>query len=339
MNPKQHGATLWRRLILSGLCAATAYLPVSAQTATPSSDSAPAADEEVVQLSPFNVSSSSDDRYRAGDAISAVRVRSALIDTPSSISVVTREMMNDLAPNRVFDVARYVAGVQEGRGIQFQDRLIIRGFETQNGARTVDNFLQPGDADNIEEAVIDRIEVTKGPNAILSPAGAPGGALNVITKSPLYKKQGLLTAQVGMFDSQKATLDVGGPLSEGSAFAYRLVGSGQYTRRYWDEDSKLKNLAFAPMMSWRVNDKSLLTVKLIMAEHWIHREPLLILDPSTTSTSGDPKLLPGIDPSGNNGIQPWSHVGTESTDVFVVYTSSFGDHWNLRAAGNRRRYH
>src|SRR5688572_888366 len=145
MNPTRFGATLLRRLILPGLCAATACLTVSAQTATPPSDSAPAADDEIVQLSPFDVSSSSDDRYRAGDAISAVRVRSALIDTPSSISVVTREMMNDLAPNRVFDVARYVAGVQEGRGIQFQDRLIIRGFETQNGARTVDNFLQSAD--------------------------------------------------------------------------------------------------------------------------------------------------------------------------------------------------
>ena len=134
------------------------------------------------------------------------RVRSALIDTPSTISVITRDMMNDLAPNRVFDVTRYIAGVQEGRGIQFQDRMIIRGFETQNGARTVDNFLQSADADNIEESVIDRIEVTKGPNAILSPAGAPGGSLNIITKSPVYREQRSLTAQVGLFDAVRLKL-------------------------------------------------------------------------------------------------------------------------------------
>ena len=70
------------------------------------------------------------DRYHANDAVSAVRIRAALIDTPSSISVITREMMDDLAPNRVFDVTRYIAGVQEGRGLNFQDRQIIRGFET-----------------------------------------------------------------------------------------------------------------------------------------------------------------------------------------------------------------
>ena len=41
------------------------------------------------------------------------------------------------------------------------------------------------DADNVEESIIDRIEVTKGPNAILSPAGAPGGALNIIRQQQL----------------------------------------------------------------------------------------------------------------------------------------------------------
>src|ERR1700712_4620295 len=69
--------------------------------------------------------------------------------------------------------------------------MIIRGFETQGGARTVDNFLQSADADNVDESIIDRIEVTKGPNAILSPAGAPGGSLNIIKKSPTLPRRKL----------------------------------------------------------------------------------------------------------------------------------------------------
>jgi iron complex outermembrane recepter protein len=311
--------------------------PLSAQTPA---QAAPApAKEEVIVLSPFTVSAEAADRYRAADAISAVRVRAALIDTPSSISVITRDMMDDLAPNRVFDVTKYIAGVQEGRGIQFQDRMIIRGFETQGGARTVDNFLQSADADNVEEAVIDRIEVTKGPNAILSPAGAPGGSLNVITKSPTWQQQRSVTAQVGLYDSQKAVVDMGGALSAGSPFAYRFVASGQDTVRYWDNDNTMNSWAIAPMFSWRINNTSLLTLKWISAEHWIFREPLFILSPDTTATSGDPKLLPGIDPSGNNGMQPWSHVGTKSNDLFAVYTTSFSDNLNLRVAGNGRRYH
>lgn len=314
---------------LALLACVLSALPLAAQNPPPS---------EVVELSPFVVSADPADRYRAADAISAVRVRAQLIDTPSTISVITRDMMDDLAPNRVFDAVRYVAGVQEGRGIQFQDRMIIRGFETQNGARTVDNFLQSADADNIEEAIIDRIEVTKGPNAILSPAGAPGGSLNIITKSPLFRRQRTLTAVIGLFDAQKATLDLGGPFSAGSPFAYRLVGSYQNSRRYWSADAKLKGAALAPMFAWRLSDKTQLTVKLIAAEHDIFREPLFILSPATTSTTGDPQLLAGIDPSGLNGIQPWSHVGSQSADLITTLTSSLNENISFRVAANARHY-
>jgi iron complex outermembrane receptor protein len=338
MKTPTSGAALRGRAVLSAVCVALAAAPLVAQTPAPAKPAAGAAGDEIVELSAFNVSAEPADRYRAADAISGVRVRAALIDTPSSISVITRDMMDDLAPNRVFDVTRYIAGVQEGRGIQFQDRMIIRGFETQNGARTVDNFLQSADADNVEESVIDRIEVTKGPNAILSPAGAPGGSLNIITKSPLYKPHRTFSAQVGLFDAQKLTLDMTGPFAPGSPFAYRVVGTWQDTVRYWGNDSKLKGKALAPMLTWRISKNTQLTTKLIAAEHWIFREPLFILSPSTTAGTSDPQLLPGIDPSGLNGIQPWSHVGTHSADVFSVLTSSLNEHWNLRVAANARYY-
>lgn len=310
--------------------------PLSAQTAA-----APAQKDkdEVVVLSPFTVTAEGGDRYRAGEAISAVRVRAPLIDTASSISVITRDMMDDLAPNRVFDVTRYVAGVQEGRGVQFQDRMIIRGFETQNGARTVDNFLQSADADNVEEAIIDRIEVTKGPNAILSPAGAPGGSLNIITKSPSFRKQRAFTATVGLFDAQKYMFDVTGPVDAAGKVAYRLVQSGQDSNRYWDRENYLKGTSLAPMISWKISDKTLFTAKVIAAEHWISREPLFIIDPAVDANTSDPYLLPGISAASNNGVQPWSHVESHSGDVFTQLTTSVNEHLSLRVAANGRYYY
>lgn len=342
MNPSTFARALARRSEPASLLALFSLLLASAgslaaQAPAPVDTSVK---DEVVVLSPFTVSSESADRYRTTDAISAVRVRAALIDTPSSISVITREMMDDLAPNRVFDVTRYIAGVQEGRGLNFQDRQIIRGFETQAGARTVDNFLQSADADNVEESIVDRIEVTKGPNAILSPAGAPGGSINVITKSPTFTRQRSLTAMLGLFDAQKLTLDMGGPLAlgDGRTFAYRLVGSYQDSRRYWSKDAKLKGSAIAPMFSWRISDKSQLTVKLIAAQHEIFRDAFFMLSPGTTAATRNPQLLPGIDPSGLNGAQPWSQIITESTDLFAVYTTSINENLNLRVAANGRHY-
>jgi iron complex outermembrane receptor protein len=327
------GAALLRRLIPAGLCAALVSTPLFGQAAAPAKPA-----DEIVTLSEFTVSGESVDRYRAADAISAVRVRAPLLDTASSISVLTREMIDDLVPSRIFDVTRFVAGVQEGRGMQFQDRMILRGFETQAGPRTVDNFLQPADADNIEEAIIERIEIAKGPNAILAPSGAPGGSINIITKSPSFKPRRTLTALAGLYDAQKVTLDMTGPLGASKNLAYRFVGSLQDSRRYWDEDARLRGKSFAPMITWRISDKTTFTAKLVAAEHWIFREPLLIVDSAVNAGTDDPYFAPGIKAKSLNGIQPWSHVGTHSADLFTQLTTSVNENIALRFAANGRYY-
>lgn len=296
----------------------------------------PPRDDEVVTLAEFTVSSTTADRYRAADAISSVRVRTALLNTPASVSVLTRDLIDDLAPTRLYDVTRYLAGIEEGRGIQFSDRQIIRGFES-NG-RTVDNFFQTG-ADNFDEALIERIEVSKGPNAILAPAGVPGGSINVITKSPSFTPRRTLTALAGLFDAQKATLDATGPLGDGEALAYRFVGAMQDSRRYWADDARLRGKVFAPMLTWQVSDRTQLTFKLIGAEHWIFRDPGLILDPATTYASDPPRLAPGFFYRSRNGVQPWSHVGTQTWDAFALLTTTFADRLSLRVALNGRHYY
>lgn len=313
---------------LATLAALTGRLPAQS----------PASAEQPVKLSEFTVSEEPADRYRAADAISGVRVRAPLIDTASSITVLTRELIDDLAPARIFEAARFVAGVQDGRGLQFQDRMIIRGFESQNGARTVDNFLQPADADNIDETAIDRLEIAKGPNAILSPSGAPGGSVNVILKSPSYRTARSITGLVGLFDAQKLTLDMTGPVAPGSNAAYRLVGSLQDSARYWSKDADLRGKVLAPMFSYRFSEKTQLTVKLVAAEHWIFREPLLIVDAGTNAGTDDPRLAPGLAEKSLNGIQPWSHVGTHSADLFTQLTTSLDEHIALRFAANGRYY-
>lgn len=291
--------------------------------------------DEVVTLSEFAVSDTRVDRYRAADAISAVRVRTSLLTTPGSVSVVTRDLIDDLAPTRLFDVTRYLAGVQEGRGIQFSDRQIIRGFES-NG-RTVDNFFQTG-ADNFDEALIDRIEVSKGPNAILAPAGVPGGSINVITKSPEFIPRRALTLLAGRFDAQKATLDFTGPLDAEHRLAYRVVAAVQDSRRYWAADARLRGRVFAPMLTWRPAPDTQVTAKLLYARHWIFREPGLILDPAVGYASGEPRLAPGFAHRSRNGIQPWSHVGTETWDALGQLTTRIDEHLSLRVAANARHY-
>ncbi|MBL9202150.1 MAG: TonB-dependent receptor, partial [Opitutaceae bacterium] len=155
---------------------------------------------------------------------------------------------------------------------------------------------------------------------------------------PNYRTKRTITGQVGLFDSQKLTLDMTGAFAPGSKAAYRLVGSLQDSRRYWSDEARLRGKILAPMFAYKISDKTQFTAKLVAAEHWIFREPLLIIDPATNAGTDDPKLAPGIRKKSLNGIQPWSHVGTHSADLFTQLTTSLNENISLRFAANGRYY-
>ena len=108
-----------------------AQTPAATPPATPSNS-------EVVVLSPFVVSSSDAGRYQATEATSGARVRISLFDSTQSISVVTRDLIEDISAGRAVDAAKYVAGVYESTIPNAQDRTTIRGF--QNDGATIDGF-------------------------------------------------------------------------------------------------------------------------------------------------------------------------------------------------------
>ena len=224
-----------------------------------SADSGSATKEETVLLPKFSVSSDRTDSYLAADSLSGARIRTAIIDTPATINVITGEFLQDIGANAMFDATQYVSGIGNGRlaganGII--DRMTIRGFET-NG-RNTDNFPSTFQA-NLDPDLIERIEIVKGPNAILAPTGSPGGAINAITKSPLMKPQGYVSLEVGKFNAQKLTVDTTGPISQVKGLAYRLIAAYQDTNTF--QPGSLKQWDINPEFSYQISDKSKLTFK------------------------------------------------------------------------------
>src|SRR3954467_15729783 len=137
------------------LLASAATASLRAQS-TPTPTPAPAAaTEETVQLPEFSVSGQKADSYRAADTMSLARIRGALIDTPITVNVMTRELFDDLGANSTFEAARYFPGIANGRGAGtnggINDRMNFRGFESQT--RTVNNFSStfiPGTSTSID---------------------------------------------------------------------------------------------------------------------------------------------------------------------------------------------
>lgn len=156
------------------------------------------------------------DGYAATNSVSATKTDTPLIDVPQSISVVTRQQLDDQAQHSMADVLRYVPGTTVGQGEGNRDQITIRG---QNS--TADFFVD-GVRDDVQYYRnlynIERIEVLKGPSALIFGRGGGGGVINRVQKVPSGETQFAgLTASFNSFGNWDVAADVNTPLSEDAA--------------------------------------------------------------------------------------------------------------------------
>lgn len=244
-------------VVCSGLATAMATA-VSGQTAT----TAPAAkpEAEVVVLPQFEVNEQKDNPYRSQMALSASRVATNIQDIPQTISVVTSELLRDTMGMRMLDAAKYVTPISESTLPYGADRYTIRGFAVSH--EFIDGMEISG-ADGYSMSLapynIERIEILKGPNAILVPGGSPGGQMNPITKSPFGRDAQSVTLELGQYNGNAVSFDVNQVL--GPKLYARLVAA------YWRNDNMYfknqfrRGYQIAPSLSYQINDNHKLTVK------------------------------------------------------------------------------
>jgi len=211
---------------------------------------------ETVVLSPFSVRATETGRYQAAEATSGARVRVSLFDTTQSVSVVTRDLIEDIGAGRILDAAKYVSGVYESTIPNAQDRTTIRGF--QSDGATIDGFSHFSFL-NVDPAVIDRIEVVKGPNAIIAPQGVPGGTVNLVSKKPIFQNRGSLSAQVGRWASNRVEADISRVVTPGK-IAVRVVAAAQDTDDYGEHNYHESYLVM-PMLTYRFISGAELTLQ------------------------------------------------------------------------------
>ena len=222
--------------------------------AQPATSPAPATD--TVVLSPFTVSSATVGRYQATEATSGTRVSVPLFDMTQSVSVLTRDLLNDMSAGRVIDVGNFVAGVYESTIPNAQDRTTIRGF--QNDGATIDGFSYFSFA-NVDPILVERVEVVKGPNAIMAPQGLPGGTVNLVSRKPFFSDRGSISTQVGIYSSTRAELDVN-RVAAGGKLAVRVVAAAQDAKDY-GKGNFHQGFTAMPMFTYAFGPATQLTVQ------------------------------------------------------------------------------
>jgi len=284
-------------------------------------------DDEIVRLSPFTVQENADmGRYQAVEATSGSRVRMDLMDSTQSISVVTNEFMQDVGTSRMLDAAKYVSGISEGGDPNAMDTNMIRGFLSQGSSLDGLNRFNWANQDPI---VVERIEIVKGPNAILAPQGLPGGVINYITKRPVFKNQAYLSYQVGRYDANRAELDANYVVND--KLVVRVVGA------FTDADDFGKgafhqNTTVSPMFTYRISQTTDFTFQFaahnssVLGNLGVPLSPYAVNRSNIHLLEGLPRdfVIPGRD----------SVRSQSGQDIRFFLTSQITDKLSMRLVGN-----
>lgn len=227
--------------LLAGLCLTLMATEVYAQNMDPQrrTATAPGSSDTAVSLEPLSVTghrSTDDPRgpidgYVAQRSATATKTDTPLNETPQSITVIGRKQLDDLQPHTVSDAIAYAAGVYSTPGpATIGDFFSIRGFDATGTGVYKDELQLVGysfSGFQAENFGLERIDVLRGPAAVLFGQGGPGGIINLITKRPTEVPFGHVETGGGSFGQKYVAFDFGGPSTTDSHWLYRITGIGR----------------------------------------------------------------------------------------------------------------
>ena len=182
-------------------------------------------------------------------------VRSGIkpMDLPQSVQVISGALIEQQQSVRLSDVIKNANGVYVGsaRGGS-QESFWSRGYDM-----TANNMFKNGFRFNggsiPEVASLDKVEILKGSSALLYGNVAPGGILNMVTKTPSFKKGGEIGMQAGSYNFYKPSLDIYGPLNQ--SIAYRFVGTYENSESFRDVVKK-ERYYINPSFLFKLSEKT-----------------------------------------------------------------------------------
>ncbi|MDH2049245.1 TonB-dependent siderophore receptor [Achromobacter marplatensis] len=165
--------------------------------------------------------------YTVPATSAATRMPLSLRETPQSVSVVTRQQMDDQNLNTLDEVLRQTPGIVSDR-LDERVTFTSRGFALStmiDGVPTFSFKTPSAEAGMVNTALYDRVEVIRGAAGLLNGVGEPGGSVNLVRKRPTSEFAGHVTGGVGRWNSYNAEVDLGGPLNSAGTLRGRVVAA------------------------------------------------------------------------------------------------------------------
>jgi outer membrane receptor for ferric coprogen and ferric-rhodotorulic acid len=271
--------------------------------------------------------------YTTGATNTATKLNMTLRETPQSVSVMTRQRMDDQALNSLTQVLEQTPGINVQHVDSERFSIYSRGYN-------IDSFQFDGIPTSMivssgatsqtlaDMAIYDRIEVLRGASGLLTGAGDPSGTINLVRKRPTADFHGYVSAGAGSWDKYRTEVDVSGPLTPDGRIRGRVVGAYEQKNGFMDHYSNEKQI-FYGITEADLTDSTLLTVGVDYQKN----------DPTGVSYGGFPLFYAdGKQNKPSRSFNPaarWSTRQQDSLNVFSSLEQKLANEWSVKLSVNQ----
>lgn len=322
---------------LALLCSVGTALPARAQASGANSAAAAERRPATATLPTVNVVGAADSpmttegsrSYTTQATSASTGLELAPREIPQSVSIVTRQQLQDQGLSQLTEVVGQVAGLYLAQGGNVgSDSAVIyaRGFQVENylvdGVKMLNSYSSIFQSQ--DTALYDRVEIIRGATGLMIGAGAPGASINLVRRRPTREFQGNATLSLGSWDYRRLDLDVSSPLNEAGTIRGRLYGAiqdaGSYIDRL-DEDRKI----IAGVLEADLGAETQVRVGLSHQRH----------DSSGHSRSGRPAYFSDGSRAtwgrSESAATSWAYSHRRSTSSYARLEHRFNPDWKMQA--------
>ena len=209
------------------------------------------------------------DEYLKKDSATATKTDTPVLQIPQSVTTITREQLDDQNPQTVKDALNYTAGVLSAPDTTGRyDSIFLRGFGSFGTATRIVDFLEGlrlprGQAfalPSIDPFLLDRIDVLKGPSAVLYGQTSPGGLVNQISRAPSPVSYNEARLEGGSHGRLQGGVTSQGAIDADGHWQYSLSGIGRRSGTRYDAVDEAR-IALGPAIRWQPDADTRLTLR------------------------------------------------------------------------------
>lgn len=265
-------------------------------------------------------------------ATTATGLPLTLRQTPQSISIIDRTFIDSFSLETVADVMRFAPGIQAQQAET--DRFFFRArgrdvtnFQFDGVPIAYNSFFSEALADSV---IFERVEIVRGATGLLTGAGEPSAAINLIRKKPKVEDGGYVSAQVGSWSNRRLELDHSETLSESGNVKGRVAAAYEEGESYVNLAEK-ENVQIYAVVTADLTTKTRLTAGADYSE----RNPQGSMWGALPLFYADGSQADDL-PVSTTTASPWNRWDRKSTNAFVQLEHAFDNGWDLQLDVERR---